>query len=103
DPGEFTNLANQTEFKSVQEKLFRRVCEIWPDPDALDQRIRESQEERYLLRNLTSKEKDSKWITRIRSLFDGGMGDENSSAIDYYAGIVNRGHDSVDKNNQRLF
>jgi hypothetical protein len=31
------------------------------------------------------------------------MGDENSSAIDYYAGIVNRGHDSVDKNNQRLF
>jgi choline-sulfatase len=91
DPGEFTNLANQTEFKSVQEKLFRRVCEIWPDPDALDQRIRESQEERYLLRNLTTKEKDSK------------MGDENSSAIDYYAGIVNRGHDSVDKNNQRLF
>ena len=53
DPGEFTNLAGQLETMAIQNRLFARIRDFWPDPDALAQAIRESQEERYLLRELT--------------------------------------------------
>ena len=53
DPGEFTNLAGQPETTAIQDRLFARIGDLWPDPDALAQAIRESQEERYLLRELT--------------------------------------------------
>ena len=38
---------------AVQDRLFARIRDFWPEPDALAQTIRESQEERYLLRELT--------------------------------------------------
>ena len=53
DPGEFTNLAGQSETMAIQNRLFTRIRDIWLDPDALTQTIMESQEERYLLRELT--------------------------------------------------
>ena len=53
DPGEFVNLAGQSETMAIQNRLFARIMELWSDPDALAHNIRESQEERYLLRELT--------------------------------------------------
>lgn len=53
DPGEFNNLAGQSETMAIQDRLFERIRELWPDPDSLNQNILESQEERYLLRELT--------------------------------------------------
>ena len=53
DPGEFENLADRQETKVVQERLFARAMEVWRgDPDGVDQRVRESQKERYLLREI---------------------------------------------------
>ena len=53
DPGEFNNLAGQSETMAIQDRLYARIRDFWPDPDALTQNIMESQEERYLLRELT--------------------------------------------------
>ena len=53
DPGEFNNLAGQSETMAIQNRLSERIRELWPDPDSLNQNILESQEERYLLRELT--------------------------------------------------
>ena len=53
DPGEFINLAGQSETMAIQNRLYARIRDFWPDPDALTQNIMESQEERYLLRELT--------------------------------------------------
>ena len=38
---------------AIQDRLYARIRDFWPDPDALTQNIMESQEERYLLRELT--------------------------------------------------
>ena len=35
DPGEFTNLAGQSETMAIQNRLFARIRDFWPDPDAL--------------------------------------------------------------------
>ena len=38
----------------MQDRLFTRAMEVWRgDPDGINQRVRESQKERYLLREIT--------------------------------------------------
>ena len=59
DPGEFENLADRQEVKEVQDRLFARAMEVWRgDPDGLSKRVRESQKERYLLREITGTGED---------------------------------------------
>ena len=99
DPGEFNNLAGQKEFENIQKELFNRIKEIWPDPDDLEQKIRESQEERFLLRELTSPTN----IDPDKADFRQEGNREHLSAIDFYAGIVNRGKNAVEKDDPRLF
>ena len=54
DPGEFDDISDNPEVKEIKARLFARMMEVWRnDPDGLDQQIRESQKERYLLRELT--------------------------------------------------
>ena len=54
DPGEFEDLSDNPEVREVKERLFARLMEVWrDDPDGLAQRVRESQNERFLLRELT--------------------------------------------------
>ena len=99
DPGEFKNLAGKKEYEKIQKELFNRIKEIWPDPDALEQKIRESQEERFLLRELTSPSNNDSDKADFRQ--EGNR--EHLTAIDFYAGIVNRGKNAVDKGDSRLF
>ena len=59
DPGEFENLSDRQEVKEVQDRLFARAMEVWRgDPDGLSKRVRESQKERYLLREITGTGED---------------------------------------------
>lgn len=53
DPSEFENLAGRAEVRTIQERLFKRILEIWGDPDRLTATIMESQEDRCLLREIT--------------------------------------------------
>ena len=92
-------MAGKKEYEKIQKELFNRIKEIWPDPDALEQKIRESQEERFLLRELTSPSNNDSDKADFRQ--EGNR--EHLTAIDFYAGIVNRGKNAVDKGDSRLF
>ena len=48
DPGEFTNLANQAEYRQVQTELIDRVLAHW-DPAAINEAVVRSQRERLLI------------------------------------------------------
>ena len=52
DPGEFRNLANDGVHTAVQRRLAARILSIWGDPDALDERIRDSQRARLIIRDV---------------------------------------------------
>ena len=52
DPGEFHNLANDGIHTAVQQRLSDRIMDIWGDPDALDQRIKDSQRSRLMIRSV---------------------------------------------------
>ena len=51
DPGEFNNLAGSPQHRDVQERLFKRINELW-DGDKVAQEVMASQEERQFIRSL---------------------------------------------------
>ena len=53
DPGEFTNLADSPEHKSVLGELRGALLARW-DPEELDSRVRQSQRDRILIRDATT-------------------------------------------------
>ena len=56
DPGEFDNLAADPEYDSARERLVAKTMEVWGDPDALDQRIKDSQRSRLMIRDVLGEE-----------------------------------------------
>jgi len=55
DSGEFNNLAGQSEYREVQERMFKRINELW-DGEKVDAEVRVSQEERQLIREAAAEE-----------------------------------------------
>ena len=49
DPGEFNDLSESAEHREIRDAMRARLLEIWGDPEAIEQRVRQSQRERHFI------------------------------------------------------
>ena len=49
DPGEFNDLSESAEHRELRDTMRARLLEIWGDPEAIEQRVRQSQRERHFI------------------------------------------------------
>ena len=49
DPGEFNDLSESAEHRELRDAMRARLLEIWGDPEAIEQRVRQSQRERHFI------------------------------------------------------
>ena len=52
DPGEFKNLGDQAEYEDKKQELLSKILERWENPETLDRKIRTSQKNRLLIRDV---------------------------------------------------
>ena len=49
DPGEFNDLSESAQHREIRDTMRERLLEIWGDPEAIEQRVRQSQRERRFI------------------------------------------------------
>lgn len=52
DPGEFNDLSESAEHREIRDAMRARLLEIWGDPEAIEQRVRQSQRERHFIASI---------------------------------------------------
>lgn len=56
DPGEFTNLADESRYREIQDNLLARIMELWGDPDRLTREVVLAQEARQMIRQVAGED-----------------------------------------------
>ena len=49
DPGEFQNIANDSQYKSIREELMNKILSYWGDPEKLTESVLRSQRSRQII------------------------------------------------------